>query len=138
MKRPTLRALSLMLNLLFVLAFLLGAGWLRFFQTETVMDVYSWASYAGVMQACADDGVGERRFYRPMLTDLNGPGRSHFTGQTEQGERVWTWPYYQLYGYSGKAGADAFTNAYNRRMLNFISNPKSFQAAGVSATQRAK
>jgi hypothetical protein len=102
-------------------------------------EVSGLAAYAGTMQAIADFGHGVHRLYRPTLaTAADGSSYRHFTGQTDHGAEVWTWSYYTSTLSFNEASARAFTEAYNRRILNFIANPAPFRKSDFAATQPAR
>ena len=135
MERPSLKTVSLALNMLLLAALLAREGQhlLLRFQMET--EAPSWAKYAGAMQAVADYGNGVRRLYRPALATDVGSHQTSFTGRTEDGVEVWSWTYYANGGECSRLCAEAYADAYDARMRNFIKHPRTYANNGVAATR---
>ncbi|HYV39987.1 MAG TPA: hypothetical protein VE988_30155 [Gemmataceae bacterium] len=94
-----------------------------------------WAKYAGAMQAHADFGNGVRRFYRAVpAASVNE--RAMFTGEHDGTAEVWTHLYFNGQGVDSRRTAEAYVDAYNKRMRGYIADPNSYKLNGLSANQR--
>ena len=114
---------SLLLNVILLLALAFGYGYFRFQRTWWEMEGPHWAAYAGTMQCIADHDNGVIRYYRMVTVVATGDGaRSTFTGDRENGVEVWSWPWYSNLGEASRVSTKAFVDAYNRRMKNFVND----------------
>ncbi len=114
---------SLCLNAILLLALAAGYGNLRFQRVLWETEGPHWASYAGTMQCIADHDGGVTRFYRMVtVSATDGKGESKFTGERENGVEVWSWPWHSTLGEPSRASTQAFVDAYNRRMKNFVAD----------------
>jgi len=129
-RRILVASFAINLALLAALAFLGFRIWL----SNSEMD--AWARYAGKMQAHADFGNGVRRFYRPTVAK-SIEDRGGFDGEHDGDAEIWSWIVYAGLGSSSQRSAEAFTEAYNRRMREYIAKPELYKPHGVAANRSA-
>jgi hypothetical protein len=119
--RNWLLIVSLWLNAILLLALAVGYGYFRFQRVWWEMEGPQWATYAGTMQCIADHDNGVSRYYRMVtVVATGGKAGSTFTGDREHGVEVWSWPWYSNLGEASRVSTQAFVDAYNCRMKNFV------------------
>jgi hypothetical protein len=133
MSKGSLFYLSLVANVLLLIATIILEGQYQMARSHSVRDVAAWADYAGIIQAEVDYGTGVHRLYQPMLVD--DQSKPHFTGETNVGVEVWLWTYRPESGDAGKASAEAYTDAYNRTMRKYLKDPASYTKNELGTTQ---
>jgi hypothetical protein len=133
---------SILINCLLALAVSLLGFELLMEHLYVELQVTSMSRYAGALQASADFGNGVRRFYRPTPAKDTSAGPT-FTGERDRGVEVWSQPFCSvswmvyLIDQADKTRAEAFADAYNARMRDFIKNPAKYDPHGEAATQSA-
>ncbi len=112
---------SLFLNGILVVALAFGYQYLRFERIGWEWEAPAWATYAGTMDCIASHDNGVRRFYQ-LVTVTTGEAKMAFTGERYNGVEIWSWPTYPGLGEASQAANQAFVEAYNRRMRNFLAD----------------
>jgi hypothetical protein len=119
--RKWLLAVSLSLNGILILVLAFGYTYFRYQRVMWEMEGPVWAMIAGTMQCIADHDTGTTRYYRLVAVPVTeGKAERKFTGEHEDGVEIWAWPWYANLGEASRMSQQAFVDAYNGRMKNFV------------------
>lgn len=75
------------------------------------LETFSFASYAGALQAGEDFSNKKYRLYR-LVPD----GKMAFSGKTEKGFEIWDRPYFEILGHPHTYAENCFVDIYNKKM----------------------